>query len=101
MAPTYQYWDITPLTLGGTIPVNSASRTVTNVVHQPVFYVSSNVNSEINKRQPETKKERIIRISKERMYASWKTYIDKTETIKEIKQLCRPAHRINYIAKRF
>lgn len=49
----------------------------------------------------ETKKEKEDRIAKERMFASWKTYNDKTETIKEIKQICKPRHKINHLGRRF
>jgi hypothetical protein len=53
------------------------------------------------KRKPETKKERIKRIAKERMYSSWSSYNDKTETIKEIKQLHKPRHKVNFMGRRF
>lgn len=42
----------------------------------------------------ESKKDRIARIAKEKMLASHKTYNQKTPTIKHIKQVCKPAHRI-------
>jgi hypothetical protein len=51
--------------------------------------------------KPETKKERVKRVAKERMYASWNSYNDKTETIKEIKQLCKPRHKVNFMGRRF
>lgn len=40
----------------------------------------------------ETKKEKIKRIAKEKMFASWKTYNQKTEKILDIKQICKPRH---------
>ena len=37
-------------------------------------------------------KEKIKRIAKEKMFASWKTYNQKTEKILDIKQICKPRH---------
>lgn len=48
----------------------------------------------------ETKKEAIGRIAKEKMYASWKMYNEKTITIREIKQVCKPRHQVNFIGRR-
>jgi len=42
----------------------------------------------------ETKKQRILRIAKEKMLASWKTYNQKTPYVIEIKQLCKPKHKL-------
>jgi len=42
----------------------------------------------------ETKKERIARIAKYKMLASWKTYNQKTEKIIKMKQICKPRHRL-------
>ena len=52
------------------------------------------------KQEEETEKEKIARIAKEKMYASWKTYNDRTTTIKDVKQICKPRHRVNYSGKR-
>lgn len=49
-------------------------------------------------RKVETKKERIKRIAKEKMYASWKTFNQRTPTIIEIIQICKPKH-IAYLKK--
>jgi hypothetical protein len=88
MAPSTSY-DVTQISTVGT-PTNQTgfglSRYVSNY-----NYVSKKV---------ETKRERIKRVAKERMYASWKTYNDKTETIKEIKQICRPQHKLNHMGRR-
>ncbi len=54
--------------------------------------VYADVNSPSEKR--ETKKEKIKRIAKEQMLASWKVYNQKTENIIEIKQFCKPRHNI-------
>ena len=52
------------------------------------------------KQQKETKKEKIARLAKEKMYASWKTR-DQLEPDKpkvfQLRQICKPRHRINFI----
>ena len=48
------------------------------------------------KKQEETKKQRIARIAKEKMLASWKIYNQKTETINEILKECKPCYNIYY-----
>lgn len=40
----------------------------------------------------ETKKERLKRIAKEKMLASWNLFNQETETIIKIKQFCKPRH---------
>lgn len=40
----------------------------------------------------ETKKQKIARIAKEKMYASWKTFNDKGRNIIQVKQICKPRH---------
>ncbi len=42
----------------------------------------------------ETKKEKTKRVAEEKMFASWKVYNQKTESIIEIKQICKPRHKI-------
>jgi hypothetical protein len=60
------------------------------------YSVSQFVGFEEDYRIPvvETKKEKLDRISKTKMLASWKKYDDKTPTIKKINQMCKPVHRI-------
>lgn len=41
----------------------------------------------------ETKKERIARVAKEKMYASWKMFNQKTLGIIQVKQFAKPRHR--------
>ena len=48
----------------------------------------------------EPKKEKIKRIAKEKMYASWKTIDRKTETINIVKQICKPRHQMRHIGGR-
>lgn len=55
-----------------------------------VNIVTFKPNSSIRKH--ETKKEKTKRIAKEKMFASWKTYNQKTEKILDIKQICKPRH---------
>jgi len=45
-------------------------------------------------KKPETKKERTARIAKERMLASWKTHNQKTISVIELKQVCKPKHNL-------
>ncbi len=52
-------------------------------------------------KKKETKKERQKRIAMERMLASWKTFNKKTPTKIEIKQICKPSHRVNHMGRRF
>lgn len=77
MAPTYPYYntsiDIT----------NTYSTTCVGVSFTYPFL-----------KKVETKKERIERIAKENMLASHKTYNQKTPTVKQTKQICKPIHRI-------
>jgi len=47
----------------------------------------------------ESKKAKIKRIAKEKMFASWKVYNQKTTNIIEIKQICKPRHKINNYKK--
>lgn len=47
-------------------------------------------------KRKESKKEKIARIAKENMLASHKTYNQKTPTIKQVKQVCKPIYKIRY-----
>ena len=58
-------------------------------------------NYEVKKKfAEEPKKEKIKRIAKEKMYASWKTINRKTETINIVKQICKPRHQMRPIGGR-
>ncbi len=87
MVLTVEDWDITPTFLVST-------RAGFN--HRPPLFRSNEVSANNNYSAPkvETKKERIKRIAKEKMFASWKSFNQKTEKIIEIKQICKPQHRI-------
>lgn len=75
MSPTYTAYDDLRIT-----PVYSRiDRTGLLYFASPVTY-----------RKQETKKERIKRIAKEKMLASWKLHNDVTLTIIKIKQYCKP-----------
>lgn len=50
---------------------------------------------------PETKKQREARIAAERMYASWSVYNMKTLSLKDVKQICKPRHLLNYSGRRY
>lgn len=43
--------------------------------------------------KPETKKERLTRQSKAKMYTSWSLFNNKTEKIREVIQVNKPRHR--------
>lgn len=45
-------------------------------------------------RKVETDKERITRISKEKMYASWKVYDEMRKNVLKVRQVCKPQHRL-------
>jgi CRISPR/Cas system-associated endonuclease Cas3-HD len=58
----------------------------------------SSVNHE--QRKPETKKEKKDRVSKALMHASWDLHNKKTISIRQVKRICKPQHRVtnkNYI----
>lgn len=48
---------------------------------------------------PESKKDRIKRIAKERMLASRKLFNQKTQSIIQVKQFCKPQHRLGYLKR--
>ncbi len=74
-----------------------------NIVYSDNRYNLSNTSSRFSDRRTsftneplinrETKKEKNKRIAKEKMFASWKVYNQKTENIIEIKQICKPKHK--------
>jgi len=45
----------------------------------------------------ETKKDRTKRVAKEKMYASWNTFNNRSPSVRSISQVCKPRH---YIHKR-
>ena len=61
---------------------------------------SQYANPSRSNRKEETKKEKIKRIAKEKMFASWKTIDRKTETINILKQICKPRHQMKHIGGR-
>lgn len=77
--------------------VYADSRDVTGIIHS-VNIVDFKPNYSVKKQ--ETKKEKIKRVAKEKMFASWKTYNQKTEKILEVKQICKPRHNINKFIKK-
>lgn len=79
------------------------------ITHSGLFAVSTGENYYgrsfgaerlTKKEKPESKKQRRDRISKEKMYASWSAYNLRTFSIKELKQICKPRHILNYFGKR-
>lgn len=82
MAPSFQYWDITKIDLSH------------------VMFTSVSQIAYVKPVKAETKKEREKRIASEKMLASWKIYNQKTPTIIEVKQICKPQHFIKYDTRR-
>lgn len=80
MAPGFDYWN--------------------NYVQVSGELVYANGIGYIKSKKAETKKERTKRISTEKMLASWKIHNDKTPTIIEIKQICKPIHRVGQMGIR-
>ena len=64
------------------------------------YYDSCDSSYHDRYKKVETKKEKLDRVSKEKMLASWKTYNEKTEHIIKIKQICKPQHKLNYRYKK-
>jgi hypothetical protein len=77
MAPTYPYY-ITSIDTTSTYSTTWFGRGFTYPLPKKI----------------ETKKQRIARIAKENMLASYKTYNQKTVTVRQIRQVCKPIHRI-------
>ena len=50
-------------------------------------------------KKTESKKDKIRRIAKAKMFASWKTYDQKNRYVIQVKQLCKPQHRVNHIVR--
>ena len=48
----------------------------------------------------ETRKEKLQRLSKQKMFASWSLYNQKEEKVFEIKQFCKPRHQMKFIIGR-
>ncbi len=66
---------------------------ITRVYNYGYTYANSCYNDpRYAPRKKETKQEKIKRIAIERMYASRKTYNQRTTSQIEIKQLCKPRH---------
>lgn len=86
MSPSFQYWDVTHVTV-------SASEAT----------VSSNLSGSYQSAgythlKTESKKERIARIAKERMFASWKWHNQVTMSVIEVKRFLKPKY-VNRIYK--
>lgn len=59
----------------------------------------ANLCSSYTHKKEETKKEKLNRTSKEKMFVSWKMYNQISLTLIEVKQLCKPKHlkyRLNH-----
>lgn len=98
MAPTVTY-ETTEATLSfSTSATQVTFNTRLREVRTDVYFNCGYGN---HSQKEETSKERIKRIAKEKMYASWKTYNERKITIKEVKQICKPTHKINHSGRRF
>lgn len=89
MAPgpgTYQEFQITPV-----------SFQTLDVWNRQIIRWSNEVQQ---KKKQETKKERIARLAKEKMLASWKKHNQREPErpkVIQMKQICKPQHRINFV----
>ena len=63
-------------------------------VEHNIYYANYTFKEVQKKIKKETKKEKIARLAKEKMFSSWKTYNEKTFQIKTIVQFCKPRHKI-------
>jgi len=91
MAPGYQYYQGTCAVTDIWSPTQSAYSGCYSDIYIP------------ETKKVETKKEKTQRIAKEKMYASWKSHNqNKPEERKviQIKQICKPRHRISNLGGR-
>jgi len=72
---------------------NEAQLTVVNLNNTIPSSITFRVNYTYVKK--ETKEQKIKRIAKEKMLASWKSHNEKRDNIIEIKRVCKPIHNIN------
>jgi hypothetical protein len=86
--PFYDYYDT------GVNITQAMSVTDTSASNHFFRGYYSNQHEFEERKKVETKKEKLDRISKTKMLASWKKYDEKTPTVKQIKQMCKPVHRI-------
>lgn len=100
MAPSGFRLDITRVDLSNVIPTSTCSSDVTIVKIGSVYHYRASVSVE-TKKVVETKKQRVARIAKEKMLASWKKENFKTDKIKQVIQVCKPQHKLNYSGRRF
>ncbi len=73
------------------IPTDSSSYYSKNFYFKTYCY-GANFST---KKRKETKKEKIARIAKEKMHASWKTQDQISSNLFKLKQLCKPQFRIH------
>ena len=101
MAPSGFHLEITRINLSNFVSTSASSDlTPTRIGGYYSYQTSVNVGA-IKKRFVETKKQRIARIAKEKMLASWKKEQFKTDKIKQVIQFCKPQHRVNHSGIRF
>lgn len=101
MAPSGFHLDITRVDLSNVIPTSTCSSDVTLIRSGAYYYYRTSVSVETKKVVEETKKQRTVRVAKEKMLASWKKEQFKTDKIKQVIQVCKPQHRLNHSGRRF
>jgi hypothetical protein len=93
MAPSWPTdSDLTPTNIYGMGRTMSVISTSSGLISTYSYY-SYQRYEEFKK--PETDKDKRDRISLEKLKASQKVYNDRTPTIKIIKQMCKPQHRLH------
>lgn len=100
MAPSGFHLNITRVDLSNVVPTSTCSSDVTIVRIDSAYHYRTSVSVETN-RIVETKKQRVARIAKEKMLASWKKEHFKTDKIKKVIQVCKPQHKLNHSGRRF
>lgn len=85
----YGYGDTTPTDYGFGYCISTQS----GLSYSGSFTSVSNIEAE-------TKEQKVLRIAREKMYASWKMYNQKTEKIPKIIQVCKPRHRLSFMGRR-
>ncbi len=103
MAPSGFHLEITRINLSNFVST-SASSDLTDLTPTRIgsyYCYQTSVRVETKKQVVETKKQRIARIAKEKMLASWKKEQFKTDKIKQVIQVYKPQHRLNHSGKRY
>jgi len=97
MAPVYNpcWGDSCPTQITN----SPSSPSITHDTSRGIFSYYIRTREKFATLKEETKEERIARIAKKKMLASWDLYNEKSFRIKKVIQICKPKHRLNHIVK--